>query len=495
MSAAGSNFPGVNYNDMKIKKGKGELVVIKNFPSFITGSSKKEEIRNYLKTISNNNANVKKPQFHAMISTKFQKHSKEELSNVAEKFMEGMGYGKQPYIVVFHSDTDHNHVHLVTTRVDKQTGKKINDTFEKLSSQKILSQVLEKLFGINQEEKLEKLLSYKVSSLSQFELLFERNGFKIGKNMSDENQCEILFNGIKIKSFSPQDLKYDHKANNVRIKQLKAILLKYQVMYSNKVFRVEDGRKKEGLFLKTKMSETGILKNIKKIEFESELQKKMKDVFGIDIVFHRKENCKPFGYSLIDHKTGQVYKGSKILKLGDLFEFTNAAIDKKLFEILKDYNIPNAEIKSNLLLYLLNHYPRAEIKDFMLFENRGRKDLDTFRKVQDEVKEYLFTLKTGIKNENLKFIKTENEKIYTIHSRYHYIGELKQLIGEKQFKILLDNGSVDTMLRGNLTVHNKSAGVKAAINDMFFTMMKSTGTAKDPFENDRKKKRKKRNKY
>ena len=37
MPAAGSSFPGVNYNEKKINGGKGELMMMKNFPSFING--------------------------------------------------------------------------------------------------------------------------------------------------------------------------------------------------------------------------------------------------------------------------------------------------------------------------------------------------------------------------------------------------------------------------------------------------------------------------
>ena len=146
LGSAGSNFSGVRYNEKKVESGKGELMLMKNFPSFINEDSKPEEVRNYLKAISKNDK-VKKPQFHAVISTKFREHSKEELARVAEEFMNKMGYGKQPYIAVFHNDTENNHIHLVSTRVDKQTGKKIKDNFEKLKAQQALSKTLEKNYS------------------------------------------------------------------------------------------------------------------------------------------------------------------------------------------------------------------------------------------------------------------------------------------------------------------------------------------------------------
>ena len=45
-----------------------------------------------------------------MISTKFQEHSKEQLTAIAEDFMQEMGYKEQPYLIVFHKDTENNHV-------------------------------------------------------------------------------------------------------------------------------------------------------------------------------------------------------------------------------------------------------------------------------------------------------------------------------------------------------------------------------------------------
>ncbi|MBD3903375.1 relaxase/mobilization nuclease domain-containing protein [Chryseobacterium sp. Ch-15] len=492
MDPAGPNFPGVHYNDKKIDKGTGELMLMKNFPSFINESSSKEEVRNYLRAISIGNQRVQKPQFHAMISTKFQGHSKEELTKIAENFMDEMKYGKQPFIVVFHKDTDNNHVHIVSTRVDKQTGKKINDSYEKLKAQKALSVTMEKLYGQKPEEELEKLLNYKISSLSQLETLLNRNGYKIGKNTNDENSFNILKNGVIQQTLSGNQIVFDNSKNEKRVKQIKAILSKYKELYSNKVFKVEDNRKNEAALPKEKTIDGGNDSKMK-IAFESELQKKLKDVFGIDMVFHHKEDKNPFGYTAIDYKTLKVYKGSDLLKMNEVFEFTSDKLDKKTFEILKDYNIRSQETKNILLEFFKKNNPETEIKDFMLFENRAKKDLETYRRVQFEVKDFIRNNKnTNDEKKDISITAAEDGKLYAVHTRFHYVGELQQLIGEKEYQKFLNPQGVNEMQTENRTENNEKSELNKAVNEMLFELMKSSGTTKDPAENELKKRRKKR---
>ena len=480
MNPAGSDFPGVNYNDKKIDKGRGELMLMKNFPSFINEHSNKQQVRDYLKAISFGNKKVLKPQFHAMISTKFREHSKEELAKIADDFMDEMGYGKQPFVTVFHNDTENNHIHIVTTRVDKQTGKKINDSYEKLKAQKALAVTLEKLYGIKSEEGLNKLLNYKISSLNQLEILLNRNGFKLGKNTNDAKSLTILKNGVIQRILSGDQIVYNNRKNERRTKQLKAIFSKYKEIYSSKVFKVEDFRKQKAMLSEEKQKNNWTLK----IEFESELQKKLRDVFGIDLVFHHKDDFQPFGYSVIDHKTGAVYKGSEVMKMNELFEFTSEKMDKKLFESLKDYTIPNNEVKIILQRFLKDRNPKNEIKDFMLFENKKLKNKETFTAIRNDVKEYLKTQY----NEDVSIFKSEDGKHYVIHSRLHYIGELGPMIGEKQYNEIL-NPQLETTKEKESKEGNE---FKKAVNEMFFELMKSSGNSKDPAENELKKRRKKK---
>lgn len=480
MPAAGSSFPGVNYNDKKINSGKGELMMMKNFPSFINESSDKQQVRDYLKAISVGNKKIIKPQFHAMISTKFQEHSKEELSEIAENFMREMGYGDQPFTVVFHSDTDNNHVHIISTRVDKSTGKKINDSFEKLKSQEALSKTLEKLYNIKPDEELEKLLNYKVSTINQLELLLERNGFVMIKNKVEEKAFDIFKNGVKQRTINSGQINFERNKNEGRKNQIKAILIKYKDIHSTKVFKVDDSRRQKSVIPENQdKSENDITKV--RVEYESELQEKMRNLFGIDIVFHQKDNQQPFGYTLIDHKSGRIYKGSEVLKMNEIFEFTDEKIDKQIFEVLKDYHISNEESKLMLLKFLRKSKPEIRLQKFMLFENKKNKNLETYRKIQEEVKSHIRNSTSKRNDEqNVSIVKSEIGKFYAIHQGCHFVGELESLIGEKEYQKFLNP-------------QKEVAGkVMKAVDEMFFELMKSSGTAKDPGENELKKRRKKR---
>ncbi len=481
LGSASSNFHGVQYNDKKVEKGTGELMLMKNFPSFINGESSPEQVRDYFKSISKSDK-VKKPQFHAVISTKFKAHPKEELTKVADDFMQEMSYGNQPYIVVFHNDTENNHVHIVSTRVDKETGKKINDSYERLKAQKALATTLEKLYGITLEQELEKLLEYRIGSINQLELLLERSGFRLSQNTNDEKRYDILKKGVRLKTIDGNQIGLNLNSKDSRIFQLRAILTKYRELSSNKVFRVEDRRKQESMLPEEKHKDWK-----PKIEFESELQEKLRDIFRLDVVFHHKDGQNPFGYSLIDHKTGAVYKGSDIIKMNELFEFTDDRIDKKLFESLKDYNITDAASKKILMEYLKRTKTELIPKDFMLFETKRRKIKDIFESVKKEAKDYM-------KNQNSKdlhLIKSEDGKYYLVHTKLHYVGALEHLIGEKEYQKFLNPHQQTPTLQPK-DDENLSKELSQSVNDLLFQFTKTAGSGKDPAEEEFKKRRKRR---
>jgi len=79
--------------------------------------------------------------------------------------MEHMGYGNQPYFVYKHQDLERVHFHVVSTRIERQTGRKIKDNYEKQRIQKFV-QELEQKYDLTNKRSTEQP-NFKFSSRSR----------------------------------------------------------------------------------------------------------------------------------------------------------------------------------------------------------------------------------------------------------------------------------------------------------------------------------------
>ena len=74
-----------------------------------------------------------------------------EMANIAQVYMERLGYGNQPYVIVKHEDIDRHHVHIVSVNVDEK-GKRIDKDFLFRRSERIRKE-LEKEFNLHPAER------------------------------------------------------------------------------------------------------------------------------------------------------------------------------------------------------------------------------------------------------------------------------------------------------------------------------------------------------
>ncbi|GAB3832326.1 hypothetical protein GCM10028895_49880 [Pontibacter rugosus] len=122
LSSAGT-FAGVGYNEDKVEKGTAELLVAENFGMLqpVGGALGNADYTSYLQSWSKSESNeqrVKQPQFHAVISCEGREKDAAELVDMATQYLQKMGYGENPHLIYFHSDTQNNHVHIISTRVN-----------------------------------------------------------------------------------------------------------------------------------------------------------------------------------------------------------------------------------------------------------------------------------------------------------------------------------------------------------------------------------------
>ena len=74
-----------------------------------------------------------------------------EMANIAQAYMERLGYGNQPYVIVKHEDINRHHVHIVSVNVDEK-GKRIDKDFLFRRSERIRKE-LEKEFNLHSAER------------------------------------------------------------------------------------------------------------------------------------------------------------------------------------------------------------------------------------------------------------------------------------------------------------------------------------------------------
>jgi hypothetical protein len=96
------------------------------------------------------NPGIKQPVLHASLSlSPGESLTDEQFREACVTWMEKMGFdsSKNQYLIVRHSDTEHEHAHIAINRIDMVSGKVVVDSFERYRSQEIIRQI-ERTYGL-----------------------------------------------------------------------------------------------------------------------------------------------------------------------------------------------------------------------------------------------------------------------------------------------------------------------------------------------------------
>lgn len=115
----------LQYNEQKLKTGAAQLIHSMGFGKDTDQLGFADKMGRFEKLISLN----ERTQYNTLhISLNFdpsENPDKEILRQIADAYMQKIGFGHQPYLVYQHFDAGHNHVHILTTNI-QSNGKAIN---------------------------------------------------------------------------------------------------------------------------------------------------------------------------------------------------------------------------------------------------------------------------------------------------------------------------------------------------------------------------------
>jgi hypothetical protein len=147
------------YNERKVVQRKATFYHSRNTPEINPFLGDKNARNQIFKEIEDHNTRVQKKGLHISVNPTvgdLVRLGDAGIRTEIDNLMKHLGYGNQPYLVYKHADLERVHFHIVSTRIDCETGKKIKDNYEKEKTQRFIKD-LEQKYQLTKDDNPEKL--------------------------------------------------------------------------------------------------------------------------------------------------------------------------------------------------------------------------------------------------------------------------------------------------------------------------------------------------
>lgn len=115
----------LSYNEEKVAQGQAEFIHLKNFLQSKNTITYEDKFGRFQR-LNELNTRARIKMLHATLNFQpSEKLSNTELSDIADRYMQGLRMEKQPYLVYHHKDARHPHIHIVTSLI-RPDGKRID---------------------------------------------------------------------------------------------------------------------------------------------------------------------------------------------------------------------------------------------------------------------------------------------------------------------------------------------------------------------------------
>ncbi len=389
----GSNMYGaILYNQQKVDKENGAVLLLNKIPDTVDGRYSVAYFNKCFEPYLSANIKTEKTVRHISLNPDpSDKVSDEQFMQMAQEYMERMGYGNQPYIIFKHMDIDRTHIHIVSTCVGID-GKKIPDDYDHPRSMAICRDLEEK-HNLHKATKKEQKQANKV-----FKPVNHKNGdtksqiasvvrhlpkYYSFSTMGSYNALLSLFNitSEEVKGErngqTVNGLVYfalDKNGNKVS-NPFKASLFGKDAGIAQLQKHFEQSKEK----MKTNPTKS-VLKNIVELAIhttsnEMEFRKQLTEQ-GINTVVRRNSEGRIYGMTFIDHEGRTVWNGSQL----------DRNLSANMFnDWWNNGNKPELKIQDNLVSKAneIENLPTKDLFEFLSQEHSPNTNLGLFSLLSD----------------------------------------------------------------------------------------------------------------
>lgn len=318
------------YNQLKVENEKGEILYGNKIIETASGNYSVAQLAQSFTPYLIANRNTEKHTLHISLNPDPKdKVSDDRFMEMADAYMQEMGYGQQPYVVFKHTDIDRSHIHIVSVCVDEQ-GKKISDSYEKMRSMNVCRE-LERKYGLipatdkehKQIDKVFRPVDYKAGDVKsqiasvvrhlanyyQFQTLGEFNALLSLFNITTEKvQGELKGKMREGLLYIPLNEKGERAGHPLKASLFgkNAGLPALELNYAKYKETLKDHPAKPTI----KAAVTIALQ----LTSDEEAFKKQLVEQGINVVARRNDTGRIYGITFIDHNSKTVWNGSRLGK-------------------------------------------------------------------------------------------------------------------------------------------------------------------------------------
>lgn len=109
----------LNYNEQKVQQGKAEILAASGFIKDVDKLNFYDKMSQFERLISLNERTTTNAMHVSLSFDPSEKLSNEKMIEIAESYMEKIGFGSQPFLVYRHHDAGHPHIHIVSTNIER----------------------------------------------------------------------------------------------------------------------------------------------------------------------------------------------------------------------------------------------------------------------------------------------------------------------------------------------------------------------------------------